>query len=102
MKRWLKRTLFGIFGASILLGGMAACSHRGMHGHGWNQMSEEDATKMKARMVEKVGSRLDLDEAQKAKLGALADTMRAQRKALIGNGAYALRPAGPAPVMQRA
>jgi len=48
-------------------------------------MSEEDAAKARARMVERVGSRLDLDDAQKAKLGALADQLRAQRQALVGS-----------------
>ena len=83
MKPWLKRTLIGVFGASVLFGGMAACSHR-HHGYGWQGMSEEDAAKAKARMVERVGSRLELDDAQKAKLGALADQLRAQRQALVG------------------
>jgi periplasmic protein CpxP/Spy len=81
MKSWLKRTLIGIFGASVLFGSLAACSHRPHYGYGGHAMSEEDA----AKMVEKVGSRLDLDEAQKAKLGVLADQLRAQRKALIGS-----------------
>jgi periplasmic protein CpxP/Spy len=85
MKSWIKRTLIGIFGASILFGGMAACSHRGQHGYGWSAMSEEDAAKMKTKIVDKVGSRLDLDDAQKAKLGVLADKMRAQRNALVGS-----------------
>lgn len=83
MKPWLKRTLIGVFGASVLLGGLAACSHR-YHGHGWQAMSDEDAAKRKARMVERIGSKLDLDDAQKAKLGAVADQLRAQRKALTG------------------
>ncbi len=87
MKSWLKRTLIGLFGASVLFGGLAACSHRGHYGGpGSYAMSEEDAAKMKAKMVEKVGSRLDLDEAQKAKLGVLADKLRAQRNALVGTG----------------
>ncbi len=86
MKSWLKRTLIGVFGASVLFGGLAACSHRGHHGgHGSHAMSEEDAAKMKAKMVENVGSRLELDEAQKAKLGVLADQLRAQRNALVGS-----------------
>lgn len=83
MKSWIRRTLIGVFGASVLFGGLAACSHRGHHGYGWQGISDEDAAKMKARMVDKVGSRLDLDEAQKAKLGALADQLRAQRQALV-------------------
>jgi len=84
MKRWLRRTLIGVFGASVLFGGLAACSHRAHHGN-WSSMDEEDAAKMKARIVERVGKRLDLDDAQKAKLGALADQLRASRQALRGN-----------------
>ncbi|HEX6020234.1 MAG TPA: Spy/CpxP family protein refolding chaperone [Burkholderiaceae bacterium] len=84
MKPWLKRTLIGLFGASVLFGGLAACSHR-YHGHGWQAMSDEDAAKFKARMVERVGSKLDLDDAQKTKLGAVADQWRAQRQALRGS-----------------
>ena len=86
MKTWLKRTLIGAFGASILFGGMAACSHRaGYGGYGWHAMNDEDAAKMKARMIDKAGSRLALDDAQKAKLGVLADKLRAQRNALVGS-----------------
>jgi len=50
-------------------------------------MSEQDAAKMKARMVEKIGKHLDLDSGQKAKLGALADKLREQQLALRGKGA---------------
>jgi protein CpxP len=85
MKPWIKRTLIGLFAAGVLLGGLAACSH-GMHRHGWHAMSEADMAQMKTRMVDRVGSKLDLDEAQKAKLGVLADQLQAQRKAFIGNG----------------
>jgi protein CpxP len=85
MKTWLKRTLIGVFGASVLFGGLAACSHRMHHGYGWHAMSDEDAAKMKARMIDKVSSRLDLDDAQKVKLGVLADKLRAQRNALVGS-----------------
>ncbi len=86
MKRWIKRTLIGVFGASVLFGGLAACSHRMHPGMGWQAMSEEDAAKMKARLVERVGSRLDLDEAQKARLGVVADKLREQRNALVAGG----------------
>ena len=84
MKRWLKRTLIGVFGASVLVGGLAACSHRYHHGGDWNSMSDEDVAKRKAWMIDRVSGRLDLDDAQKAKLGALADQLRAQRQALVG------------------
>ena len=82
MKRWIKRTLIGIFGASILFGGLAACSHR-MHHHG--AMSEADMTKMRERVIDKASRELALDEAQKAKLGVLADKLREQRNALVGS-----------------
>lgn len=84
MKRWLKRTLIGVFGASVLFGGLAACSHHRHHGYG-HSMSEEDAAKMRTKMIERVSSRLDLDEAQKGKLGVVADQLRAGRKALRGD-----------------
>jgi protein CpxP len=82
MKTWIKRTLIGLFGASLIFGGIAACSHR--HGDGNWQVSEEDSAKFKAKMVERVGKELELDAAQKERLGVLADTLRAQRVALVG------------------
>jgi Spy/CpxP family protein refolding chaperone len=85
MKTWIKRTLIGVFGAAVLFGSIAAYSHRDAHhSYGWHAMSAEDAGKMKARIVDKVGSRLDLDDAQKAKLGVLFDQLRVQRNALVG------------------
>jgi protein CpxP len=29
MRPWIKRTLYGLFGATIVLGGITACGHRG-------------------------------------------------------------------------
>ncbi len=88
MKRWLKRTLIGaaaLIGLTAIAGGMAGCSHR-MHGPGgWSAMSDEDAAQMKARIIERAGSKLDLDNAQKERLGALADKLREQRNALVGS-----------------
>ena len=84
MKTWIKRTLIGLAAASTLFGGLAAWAHN-HHGHGWRTMTEEDASKMKERLVDRAGSRLDLDAAQKAKLGVLADTLREQRNALVGS-----------------
>ena len=83
---WVRRLLVGVFGASVLFGGLAACSHRGEHRAGWHAASEEDAARFKAKMVERVASRLDLDEAQKAKLGVVADKLREQRLAFVPPG----------------
>lgn len=86
MKTWLKRTLVGLFGATVLVGGLAACSQRHRHGDGWQAISEQDAAKMKERLLDRAASKLDLDEAQKARLGIVADKMREQRDALVAGG----------------
>jgi Spy/CpxP family protein refolding chaperone len=87
MKTWIKRTLFGVFGASVLIGGLAACSHRAHGPWGSGSLSDADQAKWRAQMVERVGSRLELDAAQKAKLAVLGDTLAAQRKAVMGGSA---------------
>ena len=86
MKTWIKRTLIGLFGGLALFGGIAALAHK-HHGHGWRTMSAADAAPMKERMVDKVSSRLNLNLEQKAKLGTFADTLLAQRNALVGSSA---------------
>jgi len=85
MKKWIKRTLIGLLGAGVLFGGLAACSHRTHQGN-W-QMTEADAAKLRERIVEKAGKELSLDDAQKAKLGALADAIKAQRTSLVASHA---------------
>ncbi len=82
MRPWLKRTFIGLFGATVLVGGLAACSH-GRYGMRDGQMTEEDATKFRTKMVERVGKELNLDDAQKQRLTALADKLREQRLALM-------------------
>ncbi len=82
MKLWIKRTLIGLFGASIVVGGLSACANR-HHGHGM-AMSDEDSTHFKTRMVERVGRELELNEQQKQRLAALGERMREQRLALVG------------------
>jgi len=84
MRPWIKRTLIGLFSAGVLVGGLTACGH-GMRGGGWQQMSEADALKMRERMIDKVSRELTLDDAQKQKLGVLADKLREQRVALTGS-----------------
>lgn len=80
MKLWIKRTLLGIFGATVLAGGLSAC---GGHRQGWN-MSDADSAEFRAKMVDRAGKKLDLNDAQKQRLGVLADKMREQRVALVG------------------
>jgi len=82
MRPWIKRTFVGLFSATVLLGGLTACGH-GHHG-GW-QMSDADAQKMRERMIDRASRELALDDAQKQRLGVLADKLREQRQALVGN-----------------
>ncbi|HSV46650.1 MAG TPA: Spy/CpxP family protein refolding chaperone [Ramlibacter sp.] len=86
MRSWIKRTLFTLFGASLVVGGLTACGHRYEH-HGSWQMNTEEAAKFRGRMVDKVASRLDLNDDQKKKLTVLGEKLHAQRVALAGQGA---------------
>ena len=85
MKSWIKRTLFGVVGASILVGGLTACGTRG-EGHRW-QASAEDSAKFRVKMVDRVSGKLDLNADQKQRLTVLADKLHAQRMALMGSNA---------------
>lgn len=82
MTSWIQRTLIGLAAATVVLGGLTACGSRGDHARGW---SEERITEVRGKAIEKIGSRLELNAEQKAKLGVLADEMIASRKALRGS-----------------
>lgn len=86
MKLWIKRTLIGLTGATILFGGLTACGSRGGH-HGGGDWSAERVTEMRGKVIEKVSGKLELNEAQKQKLGVLADEMIASRTAMRGQSA---------------
>ena len=83
MKSWIKRTLFGVVGASVLLGSLTGCGTRG-DGPRW-QASAEDAAKSRGKMIERVSRKLDLNAEQKQRLSVLADKLHAQRVALMGD-----------------
>jgi periplasmic protein CpxP/Spy len=85
MKPWIKKTLIGVFGATILVGGLTACGHRGDRERG--PMSEERVVEMRGKVIERISDKLELDEVQKQKLGVLADELIAQRKAMRGDSA---------------
>lgn len=82
MKTWIKRSLYSLVGASIVLGGLSACGHN-RHGSG-SSMSAEDQAQMRGKLVERVTSKLDLNADQKQRLNVLADTVQEQRAALVG------------------
>lgn len=83
MKTWIRRTLIGVVSATALFGGLAAWAGHS-YGHGWHG---GDRAEMRARMIDHASRRLDLDAVQKTKLNALADTLQAQRQALVAEGA---------------
>ena len=82
MKSWIKKAFVGLFGATILVGGLTACSGGHYHRHG--PMDAERMAEVRGKVMERVGSKLDLNEAQKQKLATLADKLQAQRAALVG------------------
>jgi Spy/CpxP family protein refolding chaperone len=85
MKTWIKRTLFGVAGATIALGGLAACGHRMHHGDWGANATPEQAAQWRGKMVDRVASKLDLNAEQKAKLTVLGDKLHAQRLAVRGS-----------------
>lgn len=83
MRPWIKRTLFGLAGASVALGGLTACAHR--YGHEpFSAMSAEQQAQFRQRIVDRVASRLELNQDQKQRLDALAVKLNEQRMALRG------------------
>jgi protein CpxP len=78
MKHWIKRTLFGFAGLAVVAGSIAGC---GGHRHGWGS---GDSAEFRTKMVERVGSKLELDASQKQKLTVLAEKLQAQRQAMRG------------------
>lgn len=82
VKRNIRRTLFGILGVTLLLGGMAACGHREER---WGaNLTPEQVTERRDKMVDRVAGKLDLNDDQKKRLSVLGDKLYEQRRALIG------------------
>jgi protein CpxP len=82
MKTWIKRSLIGLFGAGIVLGGLSACGDRHHRGMG---MSSEHEAQIQQKFVERVSKELALTEAQRQQLVLVGDRIREQRRALIGS-----------------
>ena len=82
MRPWIRKTLFGLFGASLAIGALSGCSHYRDHA-GW-QSSPEEQARFREKIVDRVAQRLALNEAQKGKLATLAATLQQQRAAFAG------------------
>ncbi|WP_420998056.1 Spy/CpxP family protein refolding chaperone [Cupriavidus sp. 30B13] len=85
MRPWIKRTLLGLFGAGIAVGGLTACG--GYHHGPGGKMSPEEVAQMREKIIERISKKLDLNAQQKQRLAVLADKLKAQRAALAGNAA---------------
>ncbi len=83
-KRNFRRGLLALFGAGLLVGGLSACGHH-EHGAGMGPVSAEDAARWREKLIDRAGSELQLDAAQKARLGLLFDALREQRNAVVGS-----------------
>lgn len=79
MKPW--KTLVGVIGAVVALGAFSGCSSYRGHQAGWNATPEQQA-RHREHVVDRVASRLDLNEAQKAKLSEFLAKMQAERAAM--------------------
>lgn len=76
MRPWIKRSLFGMAGLALVAGGVGGCAYQRM------QEWRDNPSAFRARMVERVAGKLDLDAAQKQKLDVLAEKLQAQREAV--------------------
>jgi len=89
MNTWIKRSLAVGIGATFLVGGLSACGHRAYqehHGYGPGPMSVEERGEWRVRMLDRAAARLELDDAQKARLATLLDRLAEQRRAVMGAG----------------
>ena len=84
-KNWLKRTLVGV-AASAALVSVAAYAQGAFHG---GPPSAENVAAHQARMLERIGKKLNLDATQSAKLQALATLLHTQHQALAGTNPHA-------------
>jgi len=76
MRSWFRRSLFGVAGLALVAASVGGCAYQ--REGGWHANPAE----FRAKMVERVSSKLELDAAQKQKLSVLAEKLQAQREAM--------------------
>ena len=86
MRPWIKRTLIALLGFTVLAGALAAYGHRSHHDR-LGQVTAEDVAQWRGKVLERAGEELELDAAQRQRLGVLFDKLDAQRSALMGGSA---------------
>jgi Spy/CpxP family protein refolding chaperone len=82
-QRNTRRIAFGVLATTLVVGGLSACGHRGDHQWGAN-VTQEQFTQQRDKMVDRAASKLDLNAEQKKLLAAVGDKMFDQRKAVMG------------------
>lgn len=81
----LRRLTLAAVGLVLVAGGLSACVH---HRHEASTLPSAQAlAEHRAKVVERVARRLDLNDDQKGKLTALGNKLHEQRVALMGNNA---------------
>lgn len=84
MTSWIKRIGIALVGATLVLGTLAACGHRGdAHSGPW---SEERIADMRGKAIDRISRKLELNADQQQKLGAVADAFLNARQAVKGEG----------------
>jgi periplasmic protein CpxP/Spy len=87
MKTWIRRSLIAVaaaLGLTALAAAVTGCGHRD---RGHHEASAEDIAEWRAKVIDRAGRELSLDDAQKQRLGVLFDSLAAQRGALLAGGA---------------
>ncbi len=83
MRTWIKRTLYGVFGATLVAGGLSACGSR-MEGRHGMHMGQQESAEWRGKAIDRVSSRLELNADQKKRLVTLSEKLQEQRLALVG------------------
>lgn len=79
----IRRVLFTVIGATLIVGGLSACGHHRDHAWGAN-VTQEQFVRQRDKVVDRAASKLDLNAEQKKLLTAVGDRLFEQRKAMIG------------------
>lgn len=84
MTSWIQRAGIALVGATLVLGTLSACGHRGeSHAGPW---SEERIAEVRGKAMDRIGRKLELNAEQQQKLGVVADAFLNARQAVKGDG----------------
>ena len=93
MQPWIKKPSSACSAPPFWWVGSPACS--GGHHYRYGPTDAESMTEMRGKVIERVGRKLDLDDAQKQKLGVLADRVAGTKCRMVGSTADPALPCRP-------